>query len=223
MNSFSRKNQLLRRTALATTLLLGVAAILGSSQSSLPEFTTPVIPDSADYTIDDIRIIPPPVGQPGQGTVGVITEFTLNAIGGNVSPIVWVWEHDVGNNFGPSVGSSGELGHDNPYEGSATVGLGSGKTLTAWFDFTCGGDNGNEVLGPNGNGTGEGEFDWWDWLVPQANWDDAEIRAAVAHQNPNGDNSGLEPERIIGTDVLDLSCAEVPPDSGIFLIQHSPN
>lgn len=223
MKPLGRKKKLLRRTALSTTLILGVAAILGSSQSNFPEFTTPVIADSADYTIDDIRIIPPPVGQPGQGTVGVVIEFTLHATGGNVSPIVWVWEHDTGDNFPPRIGSSGELGHANPHEGSVTVGTGSGKTLTAWFDFSCGGSNGNEVRGPNGNGTGEGHWEWWDWLVPQINWDDAEIRAAAARQGPSGDNSGLEAEHWIGSDVLDLSCAEVPPDSGTFLIQHSPN
>ncbi len=64
MNSLGRKKKLLRQTALVTTLLLGVVAILGSSPSSFPE-------------------------------------FTLNVTGGNVSPIIWVWEHDTGDNFAP--------------------------------------------------------------------------------------------------------------------------
>lgn len=205
-----------------TSTAVGIAILALSSgciSGSMPTFSTPVIPDTADYTIDDIHIIPPPAGSLGNGTVQVIVEFTLHAPVGNVSPIVWVYEHDTFDNLPPQPGSSGDLGHANPHEGAITL-TASGTSqnhLTADFTFSCGGADGDEVIGPNGRGTGEGD---WDSFPPQVMWDDAEIIAAVARQPASGVPVDLALAR--WTTSIDMSCAENPPGSGLFSIQHSP-
>ena len=207
-----------RAVALMGVVVVGVAAILGSTEGSLPQFTEPSIPDTADYTIDSVTIVPPPAGQPGQGTVAVVVHFTLHANTGNVSPMVWVYEHDAFQNSPPDLGSSGDLGHANPFEGAGSLSLGSANVLRTTFTFTCGGADGNEVLGPNGRGTGEGD---WDSFPPQVQWDDAEIRGVAARQGPGGDNTGLEGER--QSPEIDMSCAKVADNPDQYLIQHSPS
>lgn len=51
------------RVALLTTLS-------GCVSGSLPVFSTPVVPDTADYTITDIHLIPPPAGSLGNRHLG---------------------------------------------------------------------------------------------------------------------------------------------------------
>lgn len=199
------------RVALLTTLS-------GCVPGSLPVFSTPVIPDTADYMITDIHLIPPPAGNLGNGTVHVIVEFTLLSNIGNVSPIVWVYEHDTFDNFPPQPGTSGDLGNANPHEGAASLFASGGNTVTTDFTFSCGGQDGDEVIGPNGGGTGEGD---WDSFPPQVMWDDAEIIAAVARRPADG--SPIDMSQARWTASVDMSCAESPADSGQFHIQHSPN
>ncbi len=152
---------LVKRSTLQRTIVFGcvgfIAALAGCAPGSIPNISPPQIADTADYTIDNVRIFAPPAGDLGNGTVQVIVEFTLNADTGSVSPIVWVWEHDVGDNFPPQPGSSGDLGNDNPHEGGISLTASGQDTLQTSFTFTCGGSDGDEVIGPNGGGTGEGD------------------------------------------------------------------
>ena len=206
------------RARVSTVVGVAVLALpLGCNPGSIPVFSTPIVPDTADYTIDDIHIVPPPAGSLGNGTVQVIVQFTLHSDVGNVSPIVWVYEHDTFDNFPPQPGSSGDLGNTNPHEGAASLFASGGNSLMTSFTFTCGGEGGDEVLGPNGGGTGEGD---WDSFPPQVMWDDAEIIAAVARRPPSGARVDMGQAR--WTQSVDMSCAEDPPDSRQFHIQHSP-
>jgi hypothetical protein len=142
------------------------------------------VADTADYSLNSIQILQPPA-QPGAGDVTVRIAYDLAATGGNVSPIVWLFDDDGFLRFADDVVAKG-----NFVEGAGNLAPGSYDGMFT-FSLSCDDD---EVVGPL-DGTGEGHKELF------GNINEAEIRAAA--QRP-GDASNP----IVVSDAVDLWCEE---------------
>ena len=142
-----------------------------------------VVADTADYTITSISILPPPA-QPGAGTLRVHITYTLNQPGGNVSPIVWLYDDDNFLRFGDDIVAKGNFVEG---AGNLSAGLHDG---TIDFTLSCDGD---EVVGTEG-GTGEGYSDLF-------GINEAEIVAAAQRQ-------GSASNPIVTSAPVDLWCEQ---------------
>lgn len=171
-----------RARALAPLLAVALA-LSGCTGPQRIVIMAPRVADTADYTLVSVQILSPPP-QPGAGTVTVRIVYDLHVAGGNVSPMVWVFDDDSFLRFSDDV-----IERANFVAG--TGGLSSGRhdgTLT--FDLSCDGD---EVVGSEG-GTGEGHREF---LIGNVN--EAEIRAAA--QRP-----GAAGNPVVASDPVDLWC-----------------
>ena len=142
------------------------------------------VDDNADYTLNSIQVLQPPA-QPGAGDVTVRIAYDLAATGGNVSPIVWLFDDDGFLRFGDDVVAKG-----NFVEGAGNLSPGSYDGMFT-VSLSCDDD---EVVGPL-DGTGEGHKELF------GNINEAEIRAAA--QRPGDANNP-----IVVSDPVDLWCEE---------------
>jgi len=161
-----------------------VALLLGGCTDLIRVTVGARVADTADYSIVSVGI-PSPPPQPGAGTITMRIVYDLHATGGNVSPVVWLFDDDAFLRFNDDTVAKGNfvVAADNlapgRYDGTFS------------FLLTCDDD---QVVGPEG-GTGEGHKELF------GNVNEAEIKAAA--QRPGNENNP-----IVVSDAVDLWCEE---------------